>query len=209
MRHALYTFMGQVVAGALLILLVGCASTEPSRFYLLTPIPAGSEAQRSVTGPCISLGIGPVTLPEYVNRPQIATRATQNELLFAQFDRWAEPLSDTFSRVFAEDLSRMICTRAVYRFPWKASTQLDYRVEAEVMRMDGSIGKEAVLEVWWTLSGGAEKKGLASRQSRFTEPVNGQGYEALVQAHSRLLGSFSREIAAEIGKFTKEGPFQK
>ena len=74
--------------------------------------------------------------------------------------------------------------------------------------MDGTLGKEAVLEAWWTIWSGKETKVLASKRSRFVEPVQGQGYEALVQAHSRILAAFSRDIAQTITNLAKESPPQ-
>ncbi|OPY78442.1 MAG: hypothetical protein A4E65_02207 [Syntrophorhabdus sp. PtaU1.Bin153] len=209
MKDALNCHAPKVLAGILFMLLVGCATSEPARFYLLSSLPSGGEIQRPADAPCVSIGIGPVRLPEYTNRPQIVTRTTQNELLRAQFDLWAEPLSDTFTRVVAENLTRLLCAKNVSLFLGNSSGPLDYRVVMDIMRMDGSLGKEAVLEVWWTISNGAEKKVLASKQSRFAEPVRAQGYEALVQAHSRILASFSLEIAQTINRLAKENPPQQ
>ncbi|OPY75124.1 MAG: hypothetical protein A4E63_00490 [Syntrophorhabdus sp. PtaU1.Bin050] len=199
----------KVLTGILLMLFVGCATPEPSRFYLLSSFPGSGEMERSSDAPCVSIGVGPARLPEYTNRPQIVTRTTQNELLRAQFDLWAEPLSDTFTRVLAENLTRALCTKNVSLFLGNSSGSLDYRVVMDVIRMDGILGKEAILEVWWTILSGAEKKALASRQSRFVEPLKSQDYEAFVQTHSRILASFSLEIAQTINKLAKENPPQQ
>ena len=199
MRGSFYPLTYGTIVGLLLLLLAGCASTETPRHYLLSALPGEAAAQP----PCFSLGIGPVKLPEYLNRPQIVTRASTNELTLGQFDRWAEPLDHTFLRVLAENVTKLLCTTSVSLFPWKASTQIDYRVEAEVMRMDGVLGGEAILEVWWAISNGRDNKVLISKQSKFREPVAANDYGSMVQAQSRLSASFSREVAEAIGKLTK------
>lgn len=203
----------KVVAGAALIavllLLSGCSSTESPRFYLLNPLPEGVGSGRPISEPCVSLGIGPVRLPEYLDRPQIITRGAGNELVLAQFDRWAEPLSDTFPRVLAENLSRLLCTRTVSLYPWRPSMPHDYRLEVEVIRMDGTPGEVVRLETWWSLSGGPEKKILVARQSRFIEPAQGRDYEAFVQAHNRAITSLCRDIAGAISTLARENPPQK
>jgi uncharacterized lipoprotein YmbA len=208
MNYLMNSPMKIIVSILFLFIIAGCASTEPSRYYLLSPVSGGSESQRSSGTPCVSLIVGPVRLPEYTNRPQIVTRSSQNELYRAQFDLWAEPLSDTFSRVLAENLTRLLCTKNVSLFLWNSSAPVDYRVIIEVIRMDGTLGKEAVLEVWWHISSGKESKVLISKQSRFAEPVKDQNYESLVQAHSRALESLSRDIAQEVNKLAKENPPQ-
>lgn len=206
MKDTMNALASKLLLGLLVMVVAGCASTEPSRFYLLSPLPA--ETERSNAGPCVSIVVGPVRLPEYTNRPQIITRSTDNELNRAQFDLWAEPLVDTFSRVLAENLGRTLCTKHVALFLGHSSMPLDYRVTMDVIRMDGTLGKEAVLEAWWTIWSGKETKVLASKRSRFVEPVQGQGYEALVQAHSRILAAFSRDIAQTITNLAKESPPQ-
>jgi uncharacterized lipoprotein YmbA len=189
----------------ILFIIASCAGTEPSRYYLLSPLP-GTSVPQQTSAPCVSLIIGPVRLPEYTNRPQIVTRSSQNELNRAQFDLWAEPVSDTFPRIMAENLTHLICTKNVSLFLWNSSAPADYRVIIEVIRMDGTLGKEAVLEAWWSVSSGKESKMLVSKQSRLTEPVKNQSYEAFVQAHSAALESLSREIAQVINNLVKEGP---
>lgn len=189
------------VMAVLAFSLIGCAGSPSSTFYLLSP---ASVVKNNNTGPteegdCIHLRIARVTLPEYLNRPQIVTRTTENNLTLSDdVDQWAEPLSDTFARVLAENISQHICTKKVSLSPGKASGGSDYRVEVEVYRMDGSLGKEAVLDAWWTVSGGAGNTFLRSKRSKFSEPVKGNAYGAFVQAQSRILDTFSREIAEAI-----------
>lgn len=208
MKNHIKSSIRTIFVVVVILLIAGCASTEPSRYYLLSSLPSDSGIQPSTRATCVSLSVGPVRLPEYTNRPQIVTRTTQNELLRAQFDLWAEPLSDTFARVLAENLTRLLCTKNVVLFLWNSSVPVDYRIVMEVIRIDGSLGKEASLDVWWTISSGKETKVLASKQSKFTEPVKSQSYEAFVQAHSRAIASLSIEIAQTINKLDKENPPQ-
>jgi uncharacterized lipoprotein YmbA len=197
----------QLLAMAFLVFsLLGCSSSPSARFYLLSPTSvANNEAGRMEQEDCVNLRIASVTFPEYLNRPQIVTRTTENDLTLADYDQWVEPLSDTFTRVLAENISRHICTKKVSLSPGKASGGSDYRVEVEVYRMDGSLGKDAVLDAWWTVSGGAGTTVLLSKRSEFSEPVKGKTYEALVQAQSRMLGVFGREIAEAIEKGSNHG----
>jgi len=198
MNDAVNFWGSKILISLLFILLVGCASSPPSRFYLLNPIQNGSEFTNSSSSPCINLGIGPVRLPEYTNRPQIVTRTSQNELSRSQFDLWAEPLSNTFSRVIAENLTRLLCTESVHLFPWMASIKPDYVVRAEVMEISGDLDTEAYLQVQWTIWGAAERKELVRKRSNYSERVQDPTYHSLVQAYSIMVGQLSREIAEAI-----------
>lgn len=189
-----------VALGALLMALGGCAgTTAPSRFYVLSSLPSsGKEVQVVADESCITIGIGPVEVAQYLDRPQIVTRISPNELKLAEFDKWAEPLKDNFSRVLAENLSNLLCAKAIAVFPWRGSTPIDYQVEVEVLRLDGVLGNSATLVARWRIFRGERTEMLLSRKSSFSEPVKSQDYEAFVSAQSRTIAALSREIAAEI-----------
>jgi uncharacterized lipoprotein YmbA len=181
--------------GICLLLLVGCATSPPSRYYALSPLVEG----KALSGDsCASVGIGPINLPEYVNRTQVVNRATADELLGSQFELWVEPLSESVPRVIAEDLSRLLCTKEIVLFPWAMSRAPDYRVEMEIVRIDGTLGGTVSLEAWWRVSNGGDKKTRIARKASYQEPTTDRSYTALVQAHSRALAALSREIAATL-----------
>jgi uncharacterized protein len=186
--------------GLFLMLLIGCTST-PSKYYVLSSIPGESTVQD--TASCLSVGVGPIKLPEYVNRLEIVAHATQNELSVSDSHLWGEPLSDGVPRVLGEDISRLICTKEVTLFPWKPSRMPDYRVDAEVVSMQGNLGSEVGVEVWWGISYGPDKTARVSRISRYRVPVTGRSYEALVQAYSQALAALSRDVADALKELSK------
>ena len=182
--------------------LAGCASSAPSRFYVLSPLVSSkAESQALKDEGCITIGIGPVELPAYLDRPQIVNRVNENELNLAEFDKWAEPLKDNFSRVLVENLSTLLYADAISIFPWKGSTPIDYRVEVTVIRMDGKIGGNASLVARWAIFRENDRKMLLTRQSSYSESLRSQSYKALVSAQSRVIGDLSREIAEAIKKY--------
>jgi uncharacterized lipoprotein YmbA len=56
----------------------------------------------------LTVGLGPVTLPGYVSRPSLVTRIGDNQVRYAEGERWAEPLGKQFTRTLSEDLSRAL-----------------------------------------------------------------------------------------------------
>jgi uncharacterized lipoprotein YmbA len=71
---------------AVLLGLGACAST-PSRFYLLNTLPASETVPATAAGRGPVVGVGPITLPKYLDRPQLVTRASRNQLTLGEFDR--------------------------------------------------------------------------------------------------------------------------
>jgi uncharacterized lipoprotein YmbA len=183
-----------------LLLLVGCAtSSPPVNFYSLNALQAsgGVSGDKGVAR-SLSIGLGPVELPEMLDRPQIVTRAGENRLLLAEFDRWAGSLRNDFSRILGDNLSVLLNTEDIVVFPWGGGVEIDYQVEVEVANFDAVLEQNATLNARWKLREGGQGRVLKGERSVLTQPIQGQDYAAVVAALNRTLDAFSREIAAAI-----------
>ncbi len=187
--------------------LIGCvagAPSQPSRFYTLTALDSAKpSAPREAGEQCIAIGLGPVEIPEYLNRAQIVTRLSDNELQVAEFDRWAEPLNENFTRALAENLSEL-CVDPVMIFPWRSPIRVDYKVEMGVIRFDGALGKDVTLVVLWGIFGEGGDKLLLAKRSVYVEPLADNAYESLVKAKSRAVSRLSQDIAASINSILEK-----
>lgn len=189
--------MAVLALGLSLTLSAGCGSTEPSRFYLLSPLPE-AEAEEGVLGEGLSVVIGPVTLPEYLNRPQMVMKGGDSEIRLAEFDRWAEPLRDNFSRVVAENVSVLLSTANVSIFPKRVGHQ-DYRIEIAVLRFDKEEGGDVVLSVRCILYGEGGRDVLKMRKFNIIESAGrDDDIMAMVVTMSKMVADLSRGIAETI-----------
>ena len=176
----------------------GCARTDKLRFYTLDYLARTSSGSSDAGYAGVSVGIGPVHLPEYLNRPQIVTRTGRYKLDVAEFDRWAAPLDAVFSRVLAENLSILLKTDRIYIYPWDTSRSLDYQVPIEIIQLDGNVPGDADLLVRWSLLKEGKETRIIQKKFHSGKPIAGQGYSGLVTAMSLELVDFSREIADAI-----------
>ncbi len=196
---------GMVLLVGMLGVFTGCLggkSHAPTNF-LLNSVPGELDPQGSLDkqwAPAsgVRVGVGPVRLPEYLNRPQIVSRTSGNEVGVQEFYRWAEPLKDGLPRVLAENISQLLNSTQVAVFPWSRSFQLDVQVAVEVLRFDGIPGGEVTLDALWTLLDGHRNVLQESRRASLTVVSRGEDYESLVDAHNRLLFLLGREIALAI-----------
>lgn len=183
---------------ATLMVLGGCANTQPTNFYVLSSLSNSNVEKVQSANQGIALGIGPVELPKYLDRPQIVTRASSNQLELADFDQWAGPLKDNVPKVLAENLSILIPTDQIAVYPWNRSTPIDYRVVVEITRFESTTDGKTFLVARWNILGKDGKKILLSKKSSFSEIAKTQDYKAKVFAMNRTLEDLSREIAKAI-----------
>lgn len=185
----------------------GCANTQPTHFYLLRAMDSSTNSVMLETKKSgVSLGLGPISFPKYLDRPHIVTRISSHEIDLAEFHKWAEPLEDNVANVLDENLSALLSTDRIVPYPWKRSNPPDYQLSLDVIQLDGQKNQEAMLKVRWTLVADDGKRLLQKKTSQFSEILRGSEYEDLVEAMSRMLASFSQEIADAINTHSLPSP---
>ncbi len=179
-------------------LVCGCATTAPSRFYTLSPVMetrVQADAASVRTG--FNVGVGPVDIPDYLERPNIVTRTGGNELAVAEYDRWAGSLRQDIGRVLIENLSAVL-PPGTSVLSWKRNIPVDYRVAVETTRLDVTPGSEVVLEAQWAIFGKDRKVPLRLRTRTFTEALKNNDYDSAVSGISRVVGRLSEDIGSDV-----------
>lgn len=185
-----------LIPTSVIFLLSSCGTTPPSQHYLLSPadVSAATTSSRSII-----LGIGPVSLPKYLKRPEIVSRSNPNQLGMAVFHRWGEPLQDNFSRVLAQNLARMVPAEQTVNYPWKRTAGVNYQVRVDVNQFEPVSPTEVVLDVRWEVTRKPEGGRLARGQQRYSEK-SANDQVSQVAALSRTLERLSRDIATAISQ---------
>lgn len=188
-----------------IVILAGCAHTDLTRFYILHALSSSeTEKQFVAAGHDVSIVIGPIQLQEYLDRPQIVTRLSDNELKISEFNQWGESLENNISRVVAENISILRSTEDVFVYPWRRMEGIAYQLVMEVIRFDGTPGGVVVLDTHWAILAGDEGKVLFIEKSTYSCPTPGEDYQALVAAKSQALADFSYDVAQAINSIVKE-----
>lgn len=177
-----------------LALLAGCLGPrrDTSAFFILSPTPAPAAG----TPVPVSIGLGPVTLPGYLDRPQIVTRLSDNQIALAESDRWAEPLADDLTSTLRDNLAALLPQSSYVAYPWYESDAPDFAVALEVRRFESDAAGGVVLEATWRLTRGDAVVG--GRDVHIEEQAGGPGRVAAVAAQSRALGELSGQIGTAI-----------
>jgi len=185
-----------IIIGCLLLLTlqVGCGrKTTNINYYSLVANTPQVETQPAQQLP-ISVGIGPIRLPQLLNRPHLVTRSETYQVQHAESERWSGDLQEEITHALADNLSRQLGTEKITIYPWPKSFSPDWQLRVNIQRLDGELGKVAYLEARWTLS--REKNDLTlTGVSHHKKEIKETSYEALVAAESQLLENFSQEIS--------------
>jgi uncharacterized lipoprotein YmbA len=149
----------------------------------------------------IRIGLATVVVPEYLNRNEIVVNLDNTVYRLAEFNQWAEPLSNNLTRVLEENLTNLLRDDSIdVILASKSSIQLDYRLEVDVIRLDGNLADKATLVAQWALLEGEEDDLILVRRSEYREPAADNTYKELVLAKSRTIEKLSRAMAAAIRK---------
>jgi uncharacterized lipoprotein YmbA len=178
--------------------LTGCATAPPDAFYTLTPIPAGHQGDVLAAGESPAVGVGPISLPEYLDRTEIVGRNDGGSLNVDEVHLWGGSLVDDFPRVLGENLGRLLGTSRILLNTTEVRYPVDIRVAAVVLGFEVGPRAEAELKVRWMLIDPSSDRVLSVREGLYRAPVRGEGPAARVEALSRALGDFSREVAEAV-----------
>ena len=203
MRIRLSATLG--LAGLVLVL-AGCVSlkrTPEARFFVLES-QARPVAAATPRHPVGIVGVEMVRLPGHLDRPQLVTWTSSNEIRVDEFLRWAEPLEDGITRTLVENLADLLPQYDVIKKPWPGAARARCRVAVSLrlfgLQPDGTVrleGQVALLPHKGQLPLLMEPVSL----SRGASPSGAEGAppDPRVDAMSDLLGELSRRIAQAIG----------
>lgn len=184
----------------------GCA-TAPSSFYTLTSTLAAKDRGAQLADRGLAIGVGPVRFPEFLDRPQIVSRAGANQLALDEFHRWGGSLQDDFLRVLGENLGQLLGTSWILVEPAEARFPLDFRVIADVLRFEGSNNSgEALLKVRWAVLDPYLEQALMVRENTYRSRAKDQTQDAMIAALSETVAAFSRDVAGQLRGMPKTKP---
>lgn len=200
MRPLLSRALRRLVPLALL-LAAGCTATPPPIFYTLSP---QSDPAARVGAPAdseVSVAIGDIVIPDYLDRPQVVVRSGDNTMTLAENHVWVEPLRTLIARTMVYDLGSMLGSRNIYILPQRRPVDLDYIVEVEIGRFETDAAGRALLDSRWRLYGSSGdrliEQGIVTETTSVEAPLT---YENRVAALSDTITSLSRTIAAAIAR---------
>ncbi len=178
----------------LCMLLCGCSDNRTSNYYRLT-----ASAAPAPTGNRPSLGIGPIEVPQYLNRSNLVYSEEANLVTVSSYERWAEPLADGIQRVLGFNLAASLNTQSIQAYPWSREQAPDYGVRVNILLLDANADTAKMTAEWRVLAG-TDRRPVSHRISQLSLPMTDTvTYTAsIAPAYSQLMLELSEEIASAI-----------
>jgi uncharacterized lipoprotein YmbA len=170
--------------------------SAPARLYVLQAV-AREAAAATAGAPRGVLGVQRVSVPAWMDRPEITARTGSEEILPDPLARWGEPITRGIQRVVTENLATLLPERHLVAAPFPVSHAVDHRIDLAITdgarQADGSV----LLEARWAILGpnGAV---LVQRRSSHRTPGVGATAKGTVTAIGEALALLSGEIAAAV-----------
>lgn len=174
-------------------LLSACSTRSPTpNFYLLE----NELSSKQYSGE-LRIGLGPVEVADYLQKPQIALRTRSSQIKFAEFDRWASNLRGLIINALQHDLAKQLNTNNIYEYPWRQSDQVDYSISIDIKRLDASFQSgEAYLEAKAIIKD-SDNNSFVETIS-LSQDLEQNSFDALVTAERQLLMHISEQLSLVI-----------
>lgn len=167
-----------------------------SSFYML-------HADSSVSKPDLlfttTVGVDTVSLPDYLDRPQIVTfKADMVELNIDEFNRWGDSLDTMLQQVIVDDLSAQFPNATIDLLTSGEYGTTPLTVKITINRLGGILNQTVLLDASWQIVD-QDDRVLIQKRSRLTGSTS-EGYSGYVKSQSRLLSDLSLEIAQYLAR---------
>ena len=188
-----------IVSAVVILLFNGCSSK--SHFYQLHPkIKQTKQVQTKYFRQKV-IGIAEVSIPEYLDKPQIVTRLSPGKLSLNESERWIGTFDKNIQSVIAKDLAMMLPHYTFLSKPWDEPLEEHYRIYVHITRFDGDIKNgNVVLEGNWRLVD-TENGHFVKGEEIHLERHSAVTLDDIVETQSKLLEELSKHIAHKLKRY--------
>ena len=142
------------------------------------------------------MGIGPLRIPGYIDRPQLVTQLEGRGVRVDEFNRWAEPLDLAIPRIVTVNVDGLLDDVIAVTFPYPSRFRTDYRLIGRIIRFDTDQDGLALLEIQWAVQDADANNVIQPRRDRYTaQATSADDPNAIVVALNDTLEAFSRDVA--------------
>jgi len=185
-----------------IFLILSCAkSSKPVEYYMLDASVGidNNQTLKSDEGPMI--GLGPIRLPEYLDRFQMVVAVSENKYKLIDGHRWAEKLDQNISLALFKTLPSQLGTDRMIRYPWPQRPGVDFQVKIDILELNIDQDGQSQLVAQWSIK--SKDETILNKRSTFTAQASTTDIDKMVQAQSECLTKFGQEIVTNLKPLLK------
>lgn len=176
---------------------VGCIGRSPAVEHFILGSGAVPDASLD-SGSAVSILIGPVRLPAYLDRPQHARLRASGQVELDEFTRWLGGFEKNFLRGLGLEVARQTGSARVSTHPAKAPFPFDVKVRLHVDDLIVVDGQTLRVRIRWAMvrTGSETPAELYAMDESIA--LASDSNEAVVAAHDAVLADLAGRIVAAI-----------
>lgn len=186
--------MKEVAFCVIALLICACASSPPSRYFVLDPVAPESPASKPAADP---VQITAVHMPAALDRRQIVREDAPNKLAISDRDRWGAPLPDMAQRVLSEDLMLRLPPGQLV-LPDQPAPAGTSAISVDILQFGVGAAGTIVLDGGWSVVPSGSDVAAASHRFQMSQRALAGGYAEQARLMSVLLGQLADSIADEL-----------
>lgn len=180
----------------LLIALAGCAGKPAPETHLYLLRSDAGNAFGASDGVAEN-GLGSIRVASYIDQPGLVLELPDGTMRAARYHQWAEPLRESLRAFLANEIAT-VAGQAVRPMAYGETNWRSYTkrlIDVRIQELHGKSDGKARLVAIWALIDPAERTVTAEHEFVAEEPLENDGYSALVDAEEALLTQLATQIA--------------
>lgn len=182
------------------LLLTGCSSGPATAYHALrAPSGLGSSQVVAENQPVIALRN--LTLPGYLSDQDIVYLKGSNQIIYAQGQKWAEPLSENLRQVMVSELRNITDNPAILAYPLGSNIRpkqiIDVQISDFVAQKERGILQ---LRSTWQTTDTSRRKQTSPPGYQFNRdyPLQDSSIDSIIQAYQKGVSELTAAIAATL-----------
>lgn len=200
--YSIKSLLKNIALLCLISLILSCAkSSKPVEYYMLDASVGidNNQTLKGDEGPMI--GLGPIRLPEYLDRFQMVVAVSENKYKLIDGHRWAEKLDQNISLALFKTLPAQLDTDRMIRYPWPQRPGVDFQIKIDILELNIDEKGQSQLIAQWSIK--SKDETILNKRSSFTAQASTTDIDKMVQAQSECLTKLGREIVSSLKPLLK------
>ncbi len=183
---------------AVSLFFVACSSSSPkTRYYSLFANTHGAKIDSAGVSD-VSIGIGPIVLPEFIDNSAIVSLSEDNRVLVSGSNVWAGDLDSALTRVITQNIAHQLDNAIIWGFPWDSRHRPDFQLKILFDDFVGVMGGDTQLSAKWILLDQKAGNLVSSGNITMNNSTSDATYGNYVFRLNELVNQFSHELALTI-----------